>query len=251
MEGPDSAVPCPLCRTREACFAFVKDGYDIFRCAHCGFLFVEPFPPEDEIRRYYNSNYRAASATWYPKAASRARRAFVKSFRFLRYVRGRTVLDIGCGGGFMARAFARLGAEASGLDINEGGIAYARAHFPMCRFYCESLAEFRRRGLAFDFVFSTDLLEHLPGVDEFMATLAAITRPESRVYIATPDSGHPSVPRDLSTWIDVQPPEHLQWFDRRNIEMVFARAGFAVERAERKRAPAHSLIFVRRAGGVG
>ncbi len=251
MEGPEQLALCPLCRSREARFAFGKNGYDIFRCEGCGFLFVEPYPGEDEIRRFYNDNYRAASSSWYPKAGSRARRAFVKSFRFLRYVRGRTALDIGCGGGFMVRALARLGAEASGLDINEGGIAYARAHFPMCRFYCESLSSFRRRGLTFDFVFSTDLMEHLPGVEEFMLTLEAVTHPGSRVYIATPDSGHPAVPRDLSAWIDVAPPEHLQWFDRHNIELAFQRYGFAVERAEKKRSPAHSLIFVRRHPAVG
>ena len=244
-------VPCPLCRTHAARFALAKNGYDIFRCAACGFLFVEPYPGEDEIRRYYNANYRAASAAWYPKAGSRARRAFVKSFRFLRQARHRTVLDIGCGGGFMVQALARLGAEASGLDINEGGIAFARAHFPACRFYCESLADFRKRGLTFDFVLSTDLLEHLPGVEEFMRTLEAITRPGSRVYIATPDSGHTAVPHDLAAWIDVAPPEHLQWFDRRNIELVFARHGFALERAEKKRTPAHSLTFLRGEARVG
>jgi 2-polyprenyl-3-methyl-5-hydroxy-6-metoxy-1,4-benzoquinol methylase len=236
---------CPLCGAREARFALAKNGYDIFRCGGCNFLFVAPYPAADEVRRYYNDNYRAASAAWYPKAASRTRRAFVKSFHFLRHARGRRVLDIGCGGGFMVRALARLGADASGLDINEGGIAYARAHFPMCKFYCESLADFAARRLAFDFVLTTDLLEHLPGVDEFMKMLDASTRPGSRVYVATPDSGHPAVPSDLAQWIDIAPPEHLQWFDRRNLEFLFGRYGFVLERAQKKRTPAHSLIFVR------
>jgi SAM-dependent methyltransferase len=245
MDESDTLSECPLCRARAARFALAKDGYDIFRCAACGFLFVSPYPGDEEITRFYNDNYRAASAALYPKAGSRARRALVKSLRFLPYLYRHTVLDIGCGGGFIVRAFARLGAEASGLDINEGGIAYARAHFPMCRFYCESLAVFRARGITFDFVFSTDLLEHLPGVDEFMATLAAVTHRGSRVYVATPDSGHQAVPRDLGQWIDIQPPEHLQWFNRGNIERLFASHGFALERAHRKRKPAHSLIFAR------
>ncbi len=228
-----------------------KNGYDIFRCRGCNFLFVGPYPAADEVRRYYNDNYRAATSAWYPKAASRARRAFVKSFRFLRHARGRRVLDIGCGGGFMVQALARLGADASGLDINEGGIAYARAHFPRCKFYCESLGDFAKRGLVFDLVLTTDLMEHLPGVDEFMAMLDAITRPGSRVYIATPDSGHGAVPRDLAQWTDIAPPEHLQWFDRPNLERLFARFGFALERADRKRTPAHSLTFARRGARAG
>lgn len=236
---------CPACNDGVPRFAFSKSGYDFYRCPSCDFLFVHPFPSEEEIAGYYNQSYRSASPDFYPKARSRARRTLVKSLRFLRYVRGKSVLDIGCGGGFMVNAFSRLGAQASGLDIAAGSIAYARKHFPKCQFYCESFNDFRRRQLSFDFVFSTEVLEHLPGPGEFMATLEAVTKPGSYVYIAAPDAGHPAVPRDISQWGDVAPPEHLQFFNRRNLSILFGRHGFALQWAYQKATPAHSLIFHR------
>ena len=241
------AERCPACLHDTAQFSFEKMGYRFSRCSDCDFLFASPYPSEREIAAFYNANYLGASEDHYPKIASRKRRAWVKSIRFIPYLIGRDAIDLGCGPGAMAHAFSRWGARASGLDINESGIAYARKHFPGCTFYCETFAQFRKRGLTFDFVFSTDVLEHLAGPAEFMATLAAITRPGGHVYIAAPDSGHAAVPRDISQWSDVSPPAHLQFFNRRNIEILFARYGFVLKRADRKRTPAHSLIFVRSA----
>lgn len=236
---------CPACIEGAPRFAFAKSGYDLYRCSLCGTLFVHPFPSEEQIARYYNDNYRSASADFYPKAGSRARRALVKSLRFLRYLRGKSALDIGCGGGFMVNAFARLGAKASGLDISEASIAYARRRFPHCQFYCEPFDRFRARGLVFDFIFSTEVLEHLAGPGEFMATLQAITRPGSHVYIAAPDAGHPAVPSDIAQWGDVAPPEHLQFFNRDGLAILFRRYGFVLEKAYKKTTPAHSVIFRR------
>jgi 2-polyprenyl-3-methyl-5-hydroxy-6-metoxy-1,4-benzoquinol methylase len=200
------ALPNELCLTcNEGVpeFAFNRGAYRLYQCPSCGFLFVHPFPRDDQIVAFYNDGYQRASAEFYPKAKSRARRALGKGLQLLRYVHRKSVLDIGCGGGFMVNAFARLGAQASGLDISAGAIAYAHRHFPHCQFYCESLRDFGARGLRFDFVFSTEVFEHLAGPSEFMATLDAVTRPGSRVYIGTPDSGHATVPADLSLWDQV------------------------------------------------
>ena len=238
-------VTCPACRRIEALPAFSKDGYALRRCRACGFLFVFPYPSGDELADFYNDPSRAPTADFFNKASSRRRRAWVRSLKFLPHVMGRAVLDIGCGGGFMAGAFARLGARASGLDIGVGAIAYARRHFPRCTFYCEEFDAFRRRGLRFDFVFSSELLEHLPGPDGLLETMAAVTKPGGHVYVSAPDTGHPAVPADIAQWDDVIPPEHLQFFNQANAELAFARHGFRLVKAYRKRTPALSLIFRR------
>lgn len=106
---------CPACQTGQAIFSFTKGKYDLFRCEDCSFLFVHPFPSPAEIDEHYKLNYRGASASFYPKANSRRRRGFIRSLKFIRYAYKKDVLDLGCGGGFMAEAFARLGANASGL----------------------------------------------------------------------------------------------------------------------------------------
>jgi len=240
-----ASAPCPVCGG-ESRFAAAKDGYEIFRCADCGFLFVHPYPTAEEIGAFYSANYRGASAGHYPKLKSRKRRAFVKSLRFLKYVRGKRTLDIGCGGGVMADAFRRLGAESHGIDISENSIAFARKNFPRCTFYCEDFETLARRGLTFDFMFTSELMEHLAGPHACLRLIAAASRPGTVVYVAAPDAGHAAVPADLTQWIDLCPPEHLQWFNRPNMALLFDGYGFDLVKAFPKKAAALSLLFRKR-----
>lgn len=235
---------CPVCLRNSARFAFEKNGYKLSRCECCDFIFTHPYPSEEQITSYYN-NYRSCTEDFYPKAASRMYRSYVKSMRFIPNLIGKSAIDIGCGGGMMVKAFSMWGAKASGLDISERSILYAKKHYKKCDFYCETFSKFRERGLKYDFVFSTEVIEHLAGSDEFMKTLADITKPGGHVYIATPDAGHEAVPSDISQWDNVYPPEHLQFFNRKNIEILFGRYGFTLKHAFRKRVPAHSLMFIR------
>ncbi len=238
---------CPVCQGATVAFEFSKAGFDLSRCGDCGFLFTNPYPTPAQIEAYYTASYRGASADFYPKAASRMRRALVKSLRFIPHVMGKRVLDVGCGGGMMVKAFSLWSASASGLDISPGSIAYARKQYPKCHFYCESFADFAHRGETFDFVFSTELLEHLAGPEDFMEMLRTVTEPGGVVYIATPDAGHPAVPATVADWNDVCPPEHLQFFNATNIQILFKRYGFSLTKAFPKKTPAHSLLFRREA----
>lgn len=237
---------CPVCHAQNAAFAFHKNGYDLFGCPECGFLFVHPYPDTTTITAFYETAYRGASADFYPKSSSRRWRAWWRSLQFFRYVRNKDVLDLGCGGGFMVEAFDRLGARASGIDISQNSIAYARQHSPQSTFYCEPLSTFCDRKLTFDFIFTSEVLEHVPGPTEFMQTLAAITRPGGYVYVSAPDIGHAAVPQDLPSWTDICPPEHLQFFNHDNLCLIFKQYGFTLHKTMKNSTPAHSVIFQRK-----
>ncbi len=243
-ETANSAM-CPACRAESHRIGTKKD-HQIFECGDCGFLFVHPYPTADELTRYYATDYRGATADYYPKLKSRKRRAFIKSFRFFRYIRGKKALDIGCGGGVMADAFRRLGADSHGVDISANSIEFARRSFPGCTFYCENFDDMRRRDIRFDFMFTSEMLEHIAGVHDCLGMIGALSQPGTVVYMATPDSGHPTVPSDVLAWGDLSPPEHLQWFNRSNLARAMGEYGFDLIKAYRKKTPALSLLFKKR-----
>ncbi len=195
--------PCRVCGDSHTGFFAEKDGYEYARCAACGFVFLDPMPDAAALAGQYAG--AAIGAEAYPKAASRFRRARVKALRLVRYVRGNETIDLGCGGGFMVEAMRRLGARATGVDVNPGAIAYASRRFAHNRFYCDDLAAFDGRGLAFDFVYASEVMEHLPDIDAFMGLIARITRPGGHVYVTTPDIGHWRVPRRRDQMGHVQP----------------------------------------------
>ncbi|MEO0731116.1 MAG: bifunctional 2-polyprenyl-6-hydroxyphenol methylase/3-demethylubiquinol 3-O-methyltransferase UbiG, partial [Pseudomonadota bacterium] len=52
----------------------------------------------------------------------------------LRPLTGKTVLDVGCGGGLVSEPLARLGGSVTGIDLGEENIAVARRHAEMAGF---------------------------------------------------------------------------------------------------------------------
>lgn len=223
--------------------AFEKDGFPVRQCESCEFLFVGPRPPEEVIAEHYEQNYRGATADWYPKAGDRKWRGFWQSLLFIPYAKGRRVLDLGCGGGFMVAALGRFAREAVGVDISENSIAYAKRAFPKHEFHAETLRSFRERGEQFDFVFSSEVLEHVLEPREYMETLRQCVRPGGYAYVSAPDAGHPAVPTPVAAWTDICPPEHLNWFNYRNLVWIFAQFGFVPHRRMRSKTPSHSVVF--------
>ncbi len=199
-------------------------------------------PSSEALAALYGGDDGRLGAEHYPKAASRARRARIKAFRFARHFRGGDALDIGCGGGFVAEAMRRRGARAAGLDIDPRAIAYARRHFPDCTFFCEDFEAFAARGLGFDFVYCSEVIEHLPDIDGFMRLLVGALRPSGRVFITTPDIGHRRVPADVTAWDMFSPPAHVRFFDARTIRVLFERHGLTITRYYANRKPGLQII---------
>jgi ubiquinone/menaquinone biosynthesis C-methylase UbiE len=56
--------------------------------------------------------------------------------------RGESVVDLACGNGFFSLAFAKEGAQVTGIDISEELIAIARKHAPAVSFHVSSVEKF-------------------------------------------------------------------------------------------------------------
>ena len=239
-------LSCRVCGAARVAAVAEKDGYAYARCAGCGFVFLDPMPDAATLaRQYTNHDSGVPYADAYPKAASRFRRSRLKAFRLARYIRGRDAIYIGCGGGFMVEAMRRVGARAVGLDINPAAIAYAERQYPENRFFCEDVGIFEGRDLAFDFVYSSEVIEHVPDAQRYMALLARITRPGGHVYITTPDIGHWRVPADVTRWDMFSPPTHIQFFNRHSLGLLFERHGFRPQRRFFKLKPGLQILAVR------
>ena len=67
---------CPICGNSTN-LSFMKDSYEIYKCSSCDFLFVGPYPSNNDLIFYYNNNYRGININFYPKARSRQRHIFL------------------------------------------------------------------------------------------------------------------------------------------------------------------------------
>lgn len=94
---------------------------------------------------------------------------------------GLTILDIGCGGGILSEPLARMGATVTGVEPAANNLAVAKAHAEaegLAIEYVNGMAEdLLAEGRRFDVVLAMEVVEHVPDIQGFVDTAAALVRP--------------------------------------------------------------------------
>jgi 2-polyprenyl-6-hydroxyphenyl methylase/3-demethylubiquinone-9 3-methyltransferase len=106
-------------------------------------------------------------------------------------LRGRQVLDVGCGGGVLADAMARSGAQVMGIDLASKALKVAQLHAleaqtPSIQYQevsVEALAE--QQPGSFDMVTCMEMLEHVPDPASVVRACAALVKPGGWVFFST------------------------------------------------------------------
>ena len=103
---------------------------------------------------------------------------------------GKSVLDVGCGGGILAEAMAARGARVTGIDLSEKSLRVAELHrleSGAAVAYERAMAEdfAARHAGEFDLVTCMELLEHVPEPASVVAACARLVRPGGQVFFST------------------------------------------------------------------
>ena len=103
---------------------------------------------------------------------------------------GKSVLDVGCGGGILTEAMARRGATVTGIDLSDKALKVAELHLHESGLQIQyrkiSAEDFaQQQAAAFDIVTCMELLEHVPEPASMVAACARLVRPGGQVFFST------------------------------------------------------------------
>ena len=108
------------------------------------------------------------------------------------HLAGKTVLDVGCGGGILSESMARRGAASVlGVDMAELSLQTAQAHADAERvgniaYRCVSVEDLAAEmPQAFDVVTCMEMLEHVPNPASIIRACAKLAKADGWVFFST------------------------------------------------------------------
>ena len=106
-------------------------------------------------------------------------------------LKGLRVLDVGCGGGILADAMARKGAQVLGIDLASKALKVAQLHALEAQTEGVQYREISAEALAaeqpgtFDAVTCMEMLEHVPDPSLVVKACATLVKPGGYVFFST------------------------------------------------------------------
>ena len=106
------------------------------------------------------------------------------------FTRGKTILDFGCGAGYGSNHLLTKGRaqRVEGVDISPKAIRYCRRHYRDTRlhFRIGDVLDPGFNETKFDFVFASNVLEHVPHIDDVLNRLALTLSEDGSMLVAVP-----------------------------------------------------------------
>jgi SAM-dependent methyltransferase len=221
------APACQVCGADDAATLVTQHGFAWLRCPDCGFAFLAEMPSADAASAIQDDAMGARYIAGYQtKLDSKMRRSRRRVARLARRMPGPRLLDVGANIGCLVAAGAERGLDAVGLEINPALVAHAQKTYPAGRFVCGTIEDNDFADASFDGVYCSEVIEHVPDNNSFVAGIARVTAPGGVLFLTTPGLHEYVRGGDPGAWRDFGAPDHKLYHTRDSMRRLLARHGF-------------------------
>ncbi|MCK5719731.1 MAG: bifunctional 2-polyprenyl-6-hydroxyphenol methylase/3-demethylubiquinol 3-O-methyltransferase UbiG [Thiomargarita sp.] len=103
---------------------------------------------------------------------------------------GKTILDVGCGGGILSESMARCGAEVTAIDMGEAPLKVAKLHLYESKLEINyqqiTVEELSQQQVdSFDIVTCMEMLEHVPQPESVVKAIHRLVKPGGHLFFST------------------------------------------------------------------
>lgn len=199
--------------------------YSLLRCTGCGLVRTWPMPEHAEHEPFRDESFLDAyrkRPTLYEHYLGRTVDEIVR----LQPPPGR-LLDIGANVGTLVELAAKAGYDATGLELNEAGVDYARERGLDVR--CATLEDAGFAPDTLDVLSMSAVAEHVPDLHETFGACRDLLRRGGLLYISnSPNYGGFGARFEKDLWYGLQPTGHVWQYTPATLKDHVERAGFRV-----------------------
>ncbi|WP_250433598.1 class I SAM-dependent methyltransferase [Hanstruepera flava] len=214
-------------------YSVTGEEFQLFYNADLDMLETHPQPLENELGNYYKTE-DYISHTDSKRNLMEYIYHTVRQFTLKRKVKliskyaknEKTLLDIGCGTGDFLQTAKKNGWQITGIEPN--GDARAIANSKTDSAVMDSPCLFDLKSSQYDVITLWHVLEHLPNLEKYTATLSGLLKPNGTLIIAVPNFKSYDAAYYKSFWAAYDVPRHLWHFSKTSISKLFQKAGFSV-----------------------
>jgi SAM-dependent methyltransferase len=219
-----SSAICLVCGSSITRNYLMLNGYQVFRCAACGFEFVHPTPTPAELARYYDQSY-AVPLERYARSSAR-NTGHIADLERWQPGRGR-LLEVGASYGHSLAAARARGWLPAGVELSPTASRYARKQLGLPVFTADLLdAPFAER--SFDAAIMWHVLEHTHDPSAQVARLFSLLRPGGVLGLRVPNIAGFGARVAGRSWNWMCPPAHLWYFSPQTLPRLLAQHGFDI-----------------------
>lgn len=210
------------------------DTFPIERCRNCGFVYAGLLPDADFLAAVYDRVIDTQAARRHNLSPANLASKMVHLSTLLRLLPNEDsqhrVLDFGCGFGPGLEVLRGMpGVTAIGYETSEARLKDLRARGLVATGDIQKL----QTQAPFAAIILDNVLEHVPSPRDAVATIARLAAPDCVLYVSVPDIGcarivaqQAAATRQEAIPMDINPWEHLNYFDISHLDQLLADVCF-------------------------
>lgn len=225
-------IQCIFCGIGSDQVVIEENGFKGRKCPQCGLIYISPRPSLNEIIDLYGHDDASISAETHISDAFTKRLYARHNLGIIRqYIQRGTLLEIGSGAGYFLDEALKAGFTPHGIEFNPIQAEFIRSELKLP---CEQtpLQPGIFGGSKFDVVYHCDVSSHFFDPVQEFRNMHAVMKDNAFLIFETGNLGEVDV-ANLRYVKYFQYPDHLFFFNPKNLETLLEMAGFEVVRIYR------------------